>query len=58
MFKLRQTATNGKAVPIRYRQVVAGSYISILRREGLKVRTRKCPDGTFVAWCERIEAAP
>ena len=55
--RLRRTAENGKAIPIKDRNSVAGSYHKSMKAEGLQLRTAKQPDGTYLAWCERIDAA-
>ena len=52
--RLRETAVNGKAVPVSERARVSGAYVATLRRYGLKLRVAKQPDGTYLAWCERI----
>jgi len=53
--RLRVTADNGRAIPIKERASVSGAYIKRLRAEGLLIHTQKQPDGTYLAWCERIE---
>jgi len=49
--RLRATAENGKAV--RISRYLSGDY---RRMPGFKLHCAKQPDGTYLAWCERIEA--
>jgi hypothetical protein len=53
--RLRATADNGKAVKVDRPPV--GVY-ERLRLQGFLLRSAKQPDGTYLAWCERIEAKP
>ena len=53
--RLRATADNGKAVPVKERGSVSGSYVKGLRAQGFSVHTARNADGTYLAWCERIE---
>ena len=55
--RLIATESNGRAIPVRDRDHVNGSYVKALRDLGLRIHTHKQSDGTFVAWCERIDAA-
>ena len=51
--RLRQTADNGRAIALKTR--FSGASL-ILRRQGFLLRSARQPDGTYLAWCERIEA--
>ena len=53
--RLIATAENGKAIPWPRASVGTSRVLSLLRR-GLKVRVSKTSAGTYLAWCERIEA--
>ena len=55
--RLRRTADNGKAIRVTDRSAVTGNYHKTLKRQGLQLRTAKQLDGTYLAWCERIDAA-
>ena len=51
--RLIETAANGKAIRIP-RPMSLGNNGVTFQRRGLRVRVRKQPDGTYLAWCERI----
>ena len=55
MARLRETADNGKAI------VIIGGHGGVdytaMRRQGLRLHCIKQSDGTYLAWCERIDAA-
>lgn len=55
MGRLRATAENGKAVPVKWQ---SGQYTTILKRQGYRLRSGRTPDGILVAWCERIAPEP
>ena len=50
---LRETADNGKAIVVNGHNA---SDRTALLRAGFRLHVRKQTDGTFLAWCERIEA--
>jgi len=50
---LIETAENGKAIRVP-RPMSAGNNGSSFKRRGLRVHVRRQPDGTYLAWCERI----
>jgi len=52
MGRLRATADNGKAI-----QVLgpAGRMHGLLKSQGFRCHNAKQPDGTYLAWCERID---
>lgn len=56
MRRLIQTSENGKAVVWPYRSLGGSGTRATLRRHGLEGHVQQEPDGTYVAWCERIEA--
>ena len=49
--RLIATATNGKAVAFKS----ACGQTSMLRAMGYRLHNARQPDGTYLAWCERIE---
>jgi hypothetical protein len=54
--RLAETADNGKAV-VFPRASLGNNSLALLRR-GLKGHIAKQADGTYVAWCERVETKP
>ena len=52
--QLKATVTNGMAIAGPTRERFTGA-VTNLKGQGYRVHTAKQPDGTFLAWCERIE---
>jgi len=54
MVRLVATLDNGKAVPWA-RSSIGGQHFAQLKRRGLRACIARQPDGTYLAWCERID---
>ena len=52
--KLMETAANGKAIVMD--RPGLGALGETLKRRGFQGHIARQPDGTYLAWCERIEA--
>ena len=50
--RLLATAENGRAIP--WPRSNPGTAAKTLKRRGYKVHVAKQPEGTYLAWCERI----